>query len=205
MNLEYFLPFSLYIIGILVLAFTFRRKLYQSKHSNALAWETVLEKEQQVQFTRPKALSPDTFIKVNLSHYPVVDDVECQTHYQVLKESIQLPMVDLKEYTNLELKQMYGPQMLDTISQYEANYIQFIEATIAYGKSLYEHHYIDEARKTLEQCILYNSDISSGYTLLIEIYKLQDDKLALKQLKPIIEQKMHNSPFLNKVLGYLQD
>lgn len=204
MNLDYFLPFGLYIIGILIVAFTFRRKLYRSNDTHKVSLETMLKAEQQVKFIRPKVLSDDLFLKVHLSDYPVVDDVDCQNDYQTLKESIQLPMVNFQNYTNLELKQMYGPQMLDTITQYETNYVQFMEASIAYGKSLYEHHYIEEARKTLEQCMLYKCNISIGYTLLIEIYKLQNDTAALHRLEPIIKQEMQNSPFLNKVLGCLQ-
>lgn len=193
--------FGLYILGLLVLGYTFRRAI--NKEAKKETWKNVLEEEQQVQFTRPKELSEEALIHVDLSKYPVVENVECESDYALLKKYATLPMVNLNKFTNLELKRAYGPQMLSTISQYEANYIQFIEASITYGKNLYEHGYLEEARKTLETCISYNCDVSHCYMLLIQIYKVQNDEIALKRLEPLIKQKMQNSPFLDKVLNCL--
>ena len=203
MDLGWLPSLAVYILGIALLGLTFKKYLRKTEPSSKEKLATLLKAEQDAQFTRPKTLAPELFIQVDFSKFPTVSHEECQKKYNAVMGYANLSMVNLQGHTNLELKQSYGPQMLEMIGQYEKNYFGFMDISIQYGKILYENNYINEARQTLEQCMRYHCDVSKCYILLIEIYKKQNDYQALENLKPIIQEEMCDSPFLHKVIEML--
>lgn len=201
MNWEWISSLVLYLFGILIIAITFKQNIKFTKYPKNNTWKTTLEKEHASQFVRNKVLPDHFFIKVNFKDFPNVLDDDCQKIYLLLLRSSKLPMLNLKTTSNLELKTIYGPQIIALISNYERNYFEFMDILFKYSNILYEKEYIEEARITLEQCILYHCDLSKCYLLLIKIYKAQHNHTALNQLKITVKHKMQDSPFLDKVLN----
>ena len=204
MNLGWIPSMGMYLLGILVIACTFKQFLRKTSPSSKESLNTMLQAEHDAQYTRSKMLPSDLLIKVDFEKYPVVQHVDCQKKYQQLMRYAKLSMVNLQSQTNLELKQTYGPQTLEKIAQYEKNYFEFMDISIQYGKILYENGYLAEARQTLEQCLVYHCDVSKCYLLLIDIYKQLDDNKALDELKITAQNEMSQSPFLHKVLKMLE-
>lgn len=202
MNFGWLGSLGIYLMGILIIGMTFKRRL-NTTPSNKEKLDKLLHAEQEAQFVRSKPIPDSLLIQADFSKFPNVDHPECQRIYRQLMRFSTLSMVNLQGQTNLELKQHYGPQTLEQISAYEKNYFDFMNIAIKYGQTLYENNFIQEARLCLEQCIIYHCDISKCYILLIEIYKSQEDQQSLKSLKSIIEIEMGNSPFLHKVLKML--
>lgn len=203
MDLGWIPSLGIYLLGILVIAYAFKYRLYHTEPSSKDKLDALLQAEHDAQFIRSKALPTECLIQVDFSKYPTVHHTECEKLYQAVMRFSNLPMANLQGQTNLELKQKYGAQTLEQITVYEKNYYGFINATIKYGSILYENGFINEARQTLEQCILYHCDVSKCYTLLIEIYTKQQDQAALESLRSTIKKEMCNSPFLHKVLSML--
>lgn len=203
MNLGWIPSLGIYLFGILIIAYTFKRCLYHTKPSSKDRLNDLLQAEHEAQFIRSKALPNEYLIQVDFSKYPIVHQSECEKLYCALMRYSTLPMANLQGKTNLELKQTYGSQTLQQIADYEKNYFEFMNATIKYGSALYENGFLDEARQTLEQCIQYHCDVSKCYALLIEIYTKQHDGAALESLRSTISKEMCNSPFLHKVLKML--
>lgn len=204
MNLSWVPSLGVYIIGILIIACTFRHFLKKTEPSSKSKLEALLQAEHDAQYTRSKLFPSELLLQVDFSQYPVVQHLDCQKKYQQLMRYAKLSMVNLQGQTNLELKQTYGPQVLEIISQYEQNYFKFMDISIQYGKILYENGYLTEARQVLEQCLIYHCDTSKCYILLTEIYKETNDYKALDELKGIVQKEMNQSPFLHKVLALLE-
>lgn len=203
MNFGWLPSLGMYILGIAAIGLTFKIYLRKTGPSSKERLEEMLNAEHEAQYVRSIPLPDEQLIQVDFSQYPIVDHIECRKAYEALMHYANLSMVNLKGHTNLELKQMYGPQTLELIGQYERNYYGFMESSIQYGKILYENDYLCEARQTLEQCLVYHCDVSKCYILLIEIYKVQGDYSALEKLKTIVQTEMNDSPFLHKVLSMI--
>lgn len=203
MNFGWLPSLGLYILGIGFIGVSFKSYLNKTAPSTKEKIDALLAKEHEAQFTRSVKLPDEFFIQVDISLYPKVDQKECMQCYETLVGYAKRQMVNLQGKTNLELKQTYGAQTLESISDYERNYYEFLNISVQYGQILYENEYIVEARQALENCIRYHCDISKCYYLLIDIYKKQSDTEALNRLRPVIESEMQHSPFLHKVLERL--
>lgn len=203
MNFGWLPSLGLYIIGLGFIGFSFKSYLSKTSPSTREKLDALLAEEHEAQFARLVKLPNEFFIQVDISLYPKIEDKDCMEYYQTLVRYASRKMVNLQGKTNLELKQTYGAQTLEAISDYERNYYEFLSSAIGYAQILYEKDYLAEARQTLEACIDYHCDISKCYELLIDIYKNQSDEEALNHLRPIIEKEMQHSPFLHKIIERL--
>lgn len=194
---------GMYLIGIALIGVAFRNYLCRTSPSTKDKIDRLLNQEHEAQFVRALSLPEEFFIQIDTSLYPNVEQDDCRKCYQKLIQSVNRKMVNLQGKSNLELKKTYGPQTLELVGEYERNYFEFMDISIQYGQILYENHFLDEARQTLEACILYHCDVSKCYRLLITIYKEQSDFVALKALRSTIEREMQHSPYLHKVLDML--
>lgn len=199
MNLSWMPSFILFILDILTLALSFKSHLKKSEYKKN-NWRILLEKEHAVQLVRSSELPQNLFIQLDVKAFPTVELEVCQKVYTMLLRKANKPMVNLKDQSNLDLKSLYGAQIVDKVSVYEKNYFEFMDILFKYGKILYDNNYIKEAQMTLEEGIDYHCDVSKCYILLIKIYKAQKNKMAISRLKNVVEKEMKNSPLLHKVL-----
>jgi len=200
MNLGWIPSFILYIMGVLILALSFKKQLNKKRDYKKDDWKILLEKEHATQFIRSIDLPDDFFIHVNTKAFPQVQHEACQKIYTMLIRNANRTMVNLKDHSNLDLKMLYGPQVVEKVSAYEKNYFEFMDILFKYGKILYDNHYVPEAQMVLEKGIEYHCDVSKCYLLLIQIYKEQKNEAAISRLRNVVTTEMKNSPFLHKVL-----
>lgn len=91
-------------------------------------------------------------------------------------------IIDLSAYTNTELKLMYGPANLEDLSSYDANFTTLIRNLDALGNGLIANGNAETGVKLLEYAIHIGSDLTNTYMGLSDIYVLNKDKHALREL-----------------------
>lgn len=203
MDLSWLPSFACFVMGVFILGLTFKQSVEKTKKLQKQDWRESLEKEHTTQFVRAKAIPKNLFLSVDFGSYPKVENANCQEIYLKLLNYAKTPMVNLKQMSNLEIKQQFGPSGLDMLTNYERNYFNFMDISYEYGSILYDNGFVKEARNVLEMSTLYGCDSSKCYLLLIQIYKLMNDSAALNQLKETTMKNMKNSPLLEKVLSQL--
>ena len=85
-------------------------------------------------------------------------------------------------YTNTDLKLMYGPANLDTLSACDDAYADLILLLNKIGKLLIDANDITDAEQFLAYAITIGSDITTSYTMLASIYADRHDISHLDQL-----------------------
>lgn len=205
MLLKDIMAFAIYILGIFILAMTFKRYVNRNNPSDQEDWRKQLEEEHQLQFVRSKPLDPTLMLSIDFTRFPVSHDQACQKAYLSLMHFEKLPLANLKGVSNLEIKKKYGASGVDKISQYEWNYTSCMQAAIHYAEVLIENGYITEAQNTLECCIEAKCDLSKCYLLLIDLYKMQQNESALIRLKDFVNKELKDSPFIDKIIRHFND
>lgn len=203
MNLNNLFLLCLYLVGVFILAITFRHILKKRPCIDDGQWKKQLEEEHQAQFVRNKPLDPSLFFEIDSSLFPDVLQADCHQQYLTLMTHAHYPMVHLKSTSNLSLKQLYGPQIIQSISDYEQNYNVFMQTAIGYAQTLINHGFEKEAQLVLEICLDYECDLSKCYFLLINLYKHSQNHQGIKQLQATVQNRMADSLFLPQILNEL--
>jgi len=92
-----------------------------------------------------------------------------------------------RQYSNVELKQMFGPANLDDVAKYEENFSNFIHAMRYWAEALINADKSAEAQKVLEESVKARSELSQSYTLLADIYKQSGNLSKLKELLSTVQ------------------
>ena len=85
-------------------------------------------------------------------------------------------------YTNTDLKMMYGPANLDTLSACDDAYADLILLLNKIGKTLLEANDVSSAEQCLSYAVSIGSDITASYTMLATIYADKHDTDHLDEL-----------------------
>lgn len=192
------------VVGVTILFVTFKHALQKTDTKEEEKRKNFFEKERVASSIRKQPIPESLFLKVDFAVYPEVHDTNCIASYNELLSFKSRQMVNLKGYTNLDLKEIFGVGHLDLLTNYERNYLEFMDISCKYAHTLYEYGYIKEAQTVLEYTLKHQCDLSKCYLLLAEIYKLSKNTLALEELKEIASLNMKGSPYLQKVLDAMK-
>lgn len=137
-------------------------------------------RENKANSVRRQDISKLDYIKIPVDSLPV-DKLREQGLSKYADELMRLSnekIINLSDYTNTDLKLMYGPANLNDLTKYDMNYTLLIRLLNNIGNDLSSHENL--AATFLEYAVSIGSDITSTYTTLGEIYKSQNenDKLA---------------------------
>ncbi|PHV70672.1 hypothetical protein CS063_09065 [Sporanaerobium hydrogeniformans] len=198
-------PLLLLVLGIITYFITLRYKIRTSSRSKEEILEEFFEKELEASQVVRGTLPQELFIPINTEAIPASPDVELESLYQKVLTIGKLPMVNLKEKSNRDLKKLYGINHLDTLITYEKNYDTFIDILIKYGTILNEKNYTEAAQLTLEYALDYGCDRSRPYFILAELYSKQKNTTRLTRLKVLAQTKLLTSPYLSKVLHHIDE
>lgn len=166
MRLPVFLPVILVFLGLLA----YKRRLQAKKQASAN--EDFLQRENEANSTRRKDISNLPYIKVALERLPlgVYTDQKLFVEEAAIKRLSEERIINLSDKTNTELKLLYGPANLNSLSSYDENFTLLTQSLVRYAKRELELGHTDEARQILEYGLTIHSDISDNYTLLAELY-----------------------------------
>ena len=91
-------------------------------------------------------------------------------------------IVNLSNYTNTELKLMYGPGNLADLTEYDQNFTLLVRTLHKWGEQLSALGYEKEAIQVLEYAVSVKSDVTAGYLLLGKLYLKQGQPQKLDTL-----------------------
>ena len=161
--------FASVIVFCIWLAYEIRKHAKKDKKIMDSFWE----KENKANKTRAKSLDDLNYIQIPDWVYDSVPSPtpavleDCSKLLQHLKES---KIVNLSHITNTDLKLKYGASNLDTLSEYDQNYITLLRVL----QTLCEYHEekgdLQKTRRLLEFAVEIQSDNISTYKMLARIY-----------------------------------
>ncbi len=164
------IPFLASIIVFCIwLAYEIRKHNKKDKKIIDSFWE----KEHKANNTRAKSLDGLNYIQIPEKIYaalpvPIPAELDdCSKMLQHLKEN---KIVNLSHITNTDLKLKYGASNLDTLSEYDQNYITLLRVLQTLSEYHSEKGNAETTRLLLEFAVEIQSDNISTYKMLAEIY-----------------------------------
>lgn len=157
------------IVFCIWLAYEIRK--YNKKNKKIL--DSFWEKENKANNTRAKSLDGLNYIEIPETVYkaipsPVPAHLEdCARLLEHLKES---RIVNLSHISNTDLKLKYGAANLDTLSEYDQNYITLLRILQTLSEYYLDKGNMETTRMLLEFAVSIQSDNISTYKMLAKIY-----------------------------------
>ncbi|MGN1205747.1 MAG: hypothetical protein ACI4SQ_02030 [Eubacterium sp.] len=186
---------SLFVCFLIFIAWMHYKKhnatKQQEKESN-LFWE----REEEANHTRNKDISQLPLFTPDSSRIPWEGAKNDTILYYLdaLRQCIELPMMDLSDYTNTDLKLAYGIGNFQTLSTYDETYQHFLQTLTALGKAYLEVGDLAHAADACRLCLDYDPKNRIAYITLAETYK-KDGQYSL--LSDLINEIKH-SPIARK-------
>lgn len=202
MNIQGFIfqPSILFIIGVIIIGFSFKHKIKQDQINKKNKLNGFFEQELQASYVRKHEVPDTFFLSIDFTYFPSYPDEDLKLLYTQLMSFKARRLCDLSAYSNLELKQKFGPGTLDELIGYEHNYFEFIDISCKYGNILFEKGYNKEAERLFEYLLTLNCDLTSCYMALISLYKQANAFNKLKVLKKQLQEKVKTKSYLSKLL-----
>ncbi|MBE5943949.1 MAG: hypothetical protein E7258_03415 [Lachnospiraceae bacterium] len=141
-------------------------------------------KESEANNVRRADISALDYIPIPLETLPIQAalDAGLNALIDTLKYLAEQKILNLSQYTNTELKLMYGPANLDTLSTCDEHYTNLIKTLNDLGVELFSQDKRHIAKAFLEYSISIGSDITATYVTLGTIYYDENDMTALDSL-----------------------
>ena len=145
-------PFlAILIVFCLVLAYYIRKNDAAQQKVQDEFWE----KERLSNAVRKKDISKLDYITIPLDKIPVKVHTSTEKAIFALAEK---PMLNLVGISNTDLKLQYGTANLETLSEYENNFLDFVALLPDYAAELVEAGEKETARMLLEFAVSVNAD-----------------------------------------------
>lgn len=156
-------PFlAIFLVFCLVLAFYIRKNDTAQQKAQDEFWE----KERLSNAVRKKDISKLDYISIPLDKIPV--KLESSTENTILALA-QKPMLNFVGISNTDLKLEYGTANLDTLMQYENNFLEFVALLPDYAKELMEAGEKESALMLLEFAANANADSRKIDNMIIQL------------------------------------
>lgn len=168
------------LIWVGVLHFKLSHSRSQEEHTSSSFWE----RERKANFTRKQPLPVNDYIKLPTDKLPFskTDSLEEQSIQNQLLELSKEPILNVSGMTNTDIKLMYGSANFPLISEYDQNFQMLQKLLNQWGVLLFEKNEKKSAKTVLEYLISLGCDISKPYLLLADIYKEEQDYIAIQDL-----------------------
>lgn len=170
--------------SFLALCFTVTRSVSRFKKTHGQSRENLFERESEANSVRKADISSLPYIEIPLNALPV-DALSAYGHAELaneLRTLAQKKILNLSMYTNTDLKMMYGPANLDTLSACDDAYADLILLLNRIGQTLIDADATADAEQFLTYAVSIGSDISTSYTMLAAIYADAHDMAHLDEL-----------------------
>ena len=152
--------------------------------------EAFWEREEKANFARSKDISTLSYLNVSETELPFSNSTEDEQEAYLegeVKKFLNKKMINLSAFSNTELKEQYGIANLDTLSEYDQNFLLFIRNLSTWGCYLYEKNDFTRAKQIMEYSISIESDISKVYTTLGHIYAAEGNLQKINDLITTVE------------------
>ncbi len=168
----------------LIIKFADHKSSMELKAQNDAFWQ----REKQANTTRKVDISGLDYLHIPYEELPFMDtNLENLLSYQnVLKSLEDKPILNLTEYTNTDLKLLYGTANINFLTRCDSNFVTLIKTLLGWGEELIHQGYTAEALTVLEYGVTIQTDIGKHYLLLGELYKSIQDYDKTEDLIGII-------------------
>lgn len=185
-------------IGIYIVCFLIfcAWRFYEQRKSERLdkkASDEFWAREEEANHTRKKDISHLPLLEVKESEIPMTDSTDESILYYIdhIREIIKMPMIDLSEYSNTDLKLAYGVANFNTLSEYDENYNTFLLTLSNLARSYSRAGLYEKAKDCFELALYYGSKKRSDYVDLAEVYLKLDAPDLITTLIRQLEEGCH--------------
>ncbi len=179
-NLPFPSLFVCFLIFILWLHYEKRKSSREEKKLSDEFWQ----REEAANCARNKDISKLPMFEPDMEQIPMPESSDeniCYYQNRVIEQS-KLPMMNLSEYSNTDLKLAYGVGNFKTLSQYDQNFNDFLMNMSNLGKAYHKGELMEEAAAVYRLCLNSGSDKSTDYRALAEIYATMGARRELSSL-----------------------
>ena len=176
--------FIWFIIFIVYLAFKRTKQTQNQQNAN----QSFLERERLANNTRKKDISGLNYLPFTTDRLPdsVSSDEKLNIIESELKELSNQKIINLSQYSNTDLKLMYGPANLPALSGYDDNYHRLAALLLDYASRQLELCNTDAAIAVLEYAAELRIQSSRIYLLLAELYLKQDTPEKINTIRDTV-------------------
>lgn len=187
---------------IFIVYYAFRRHQVERKEEERQSefWS----RENRASNTRRMDISNLDYISIPLDSFPIgqFQEEELASCEEELKILSQKRIFNLTGLSNTEVMLTYGAGNLMELGSYDDNFTQLVRIIAKYGELLASLGHSDEAVAVLEFGIKIQSDVTSNYVLLAELYQQMGEG---KKIRSLIETaKILNSLSKDVILEKLE-
>ena len=163
-----------FVSSLIFVAFLALKRNRQTQNQNDVNI-SFLERERLADNTRKKDISNLDYLGFSIERLPAAraDDKELLSIRAALTELAGQKIINLSEYSNTDLKLMYGPANLTALSEYDDNYHRLATSLFAYADRLVKSGQDNDAIAVLEYAMELRIQLSQIYLLLAELYVKQ--------------------------------
>ena len=142
------------------------------------------QREAEANNVRKQTLDNLDYITIPIDSLPFfyVIDKNLEELQNTITSLSSCTIVNLSNYTNTELKLMYGPGNLADLTEYDQNFTLLVRTLHKWGEQLSTLGYEKEAIQVLEYAVSIKSDVTAGYLLLGKLYLKQGQPQKLDTL-----------------------
>jgi len=185
--MNYNITFGVVAFIIWACVFTFY-KLKRGSKQRRNAINAFIEDEREANSARKHEIEGEFFFVPDLAAIPLLNDGSAQEE-KVINFSKRTMISFPERVSNTELKKLYGPSQLESITQYEENYSDYLAALIALAERRIETGNSEEALVILEHTLALKSDYRKSYQLTAELYAAKNEKDKLEALLALAEER----------------
>ena len=161
-----------------------------------------LEEEQAANLARKREIDPELFFVPDLGVLPTVEQGD---PHKVVRASIRTMVRFAEPISNVELKKMYGVSQLDSISQYEENYHDYLKCLGEWAKFLEKNERTEDALTVLLYTIELGTEFRAPYKLATDIYFSKGDRGAIFALLDKTADTHFNDPAMRQsIVSYIR-
>lgn len=162
----------IFLIALIIFTAYLAVKRKQQTRKQEEVNEAFLERERKANSVRRKDISNLDYLPYSADKLPLAEssDEELLACEKILKELSDKKIINLSQYSNTDLKLMYGPANLNALSEYDDNYHALSAALLAYAKRNADLDCIETGISILEYAMTLSIDSSQIYLLLAELY-----------------------------------
>ncbi len=148
-------------------------------------------REDAAKKTPKKDLSEIAYIHVPLDAFPIgiLDSDEAAMTEEELKCLANLPILNLNDMTNTDIRLAYGTDNFDYMQSVGENFDRLEVLLCDYAKLLMENSLYAQSIPVLEFAVREHATISSIYTLLGECYDEAGEEEKLEKLIASVEER----------------
>lgn len=174
---------------VLIFILWLHYEIHKTSGNAKKAYEDFLKREKDANFSRIKDISDLNYIIISADRLPVKDnpDATINSYRDIILSLSGKKAINLRGFTNTELKLQYGAANLKQLTEYDNNYMTLVSILQKWADRLYIQDSLPDCMVVLEYAAACQSDVTKTYKLLAKLYRLQNTPDKTSGLAALVE------------------